>query len=496
MEMWSEIRREVLTGALSKRAAIAKYRVGWHTLKKMLAHGEPPGYRQAKQRPKPKLEPFLPVIWQILEDDGKAPPKQKHTARRIFERLRDEHGYTGGETVVKDAVREWRISRREVFLPLSHPPGEAQVDFGEATVRIAGKEAKAALFVMTLPYSGAIFVQAFPKECTETFMEGHRRAFEEFGGVPKRISYDNSAIAVIEVLEGRERKLTKEFLRLQSHYLFTEHFCLVRRANEKGHVERLLGTARKRFLVPVPNVDSFETLNRHLLESCRRDLDERTRGRSGTKRELLQDDSAAFLPLPQRPFEARRIETGTATSESLVRFETNDYSVPVRCAHRKVVIVATVDEVRFVYEDRLLARYPRCWGREEVFFEPVHYLALLERKPGGFDHAKPLEHWNLPECFPLLRRRMEADDPKSGTRSFIRVLRLLERFSLQEVTAGVEYALDIGLSDSDSIRSVVEHRADGPVRLFSLDGRPHLACVQVETTPIAAYQTLLSEVAS
>lgn len=496
MEIWSEIRREVLTGALSKRAAIAKYKVGWHTLKKMLAHDEPPGYRQAKQRPKPKLDVFLPLLRQMLEDDGKAPTKQKHTARRIFERLRDEHGYTGCETVVKDAVREWRISRREVFLPLSHPPGEAQVDFGEATIRIAGQEMKVALFVMTLPYSGAMFVQAFPKECTETFMEGHRRAFEEFGGVPTRISYDNSAIAVIEVLKGRERKLTREFLRLQSHYLFTEHFCLVRRANEKGHVERLLGTARKRFLVPVPDVDSIETLNRHLIEACRRDLDERTRGRSGTKRELLRDDSAAFLPLPPRPFESRRVADGTVSSESLVRFETNDYSVPVRYAHRKLIVIATVDEVRFVYEDRLLARYPRCWGRERTFFEPVHYLALLERKPGGFDHAKPLEQWNLPECFALLRRRMEADDPRSGTRSFIRVLRLLERFSLEEVAAGVEYSLDIGLSDADSIRSVVEHRADGPVRLFSLDGRPHLACVRVETTPVAAYQALLTEAAS
>jgi len=494
MEIWSEIRREVLTGALSKRAAIAKYKVGWHTLKKILALDEPPGYRQAKQTPKPKLEPFLPVIRQILEDDGKAPTKQKHTAHRIFERLRDEHGYTGGETVVKDAVREYRISRREVFLPLSHPPGEAQVDFGEATIRTAGRETKAAIFVMTLPSSGAMFVQAFPKECTETFMEGHRRAFEEFGGVPRRITYDNSRIAVIEVLKGRERKLTKEFLRLQSHYLFAEHFCRVRRANEKGHVERLLGTARRRFLVPVPNVDSFETLNRHLLESCRRDLDERSRGRSGTKRELLRDDVAAFLPLPTRTFEARRIDDGTVNSESLVRFQTNDYSVPVRYAHRKVIVVATVDEIRFVYEDRLLARYPRCWDREQVFFEPVHYLALLERKPGGFDHARPLEQWNLPDCFALLRRRTEAEDPTSGTRSFIRVLRLLERFSLKEVASGVEYALDIGITDSDSIRSVVEHRADGPVRLFSLDGRPHLACVRVETTPVAAYQALLSEV--
>jgi hypothetical protein len=242
------------------------------------------------------------------------------------------------------------------------------VDFGEATVRIAGKETKVAIFVMTRPYSGAIFVQAFPKECTETFMEGHRRAFEEFGGVPKRISYDNSAIAVIEVLKGRERKLTREFLRLQSHYLFTEHFCLVRRANEKGHVERLLGTARKRFLVPVPDVESIEMLNQRLIESCRRDLDERTRGRSGTKRELLQDDSAAFLPLPQRPFESRRVADGTVNSESLVRFETNDYSVPVRYAHRKVIIIATVDGIRFVYQDRLLARYPKGAGVERRCF--------------------------------------------------------------------------------------------------------------------------------
>ena len=145
-------------------------------------------------------------------------------------------------------------------------------------------------------------------------------------------------------------------------------FCLVRRANEKGHVERLLGTTRKRFLVPVPDVESIETLNRHLIESCRRDLNERTRGRSGTKRELLQDDSAAFLPLPQRSFESRRIDDGTVNSESLVRFETNDYSVPVRYAHRKVIVIATVAEVRFVYEDRLLARYPKVLGSREGVF--------------------------------------------------------------------------------------------------------------------------------
>jgi transposase len=493
MEFWKEVRRLVLTNALSKRAACTKYGLGWHTLAKILAHGEPPGYRQAKPRKKPKLAALLPIIHQILIGDQQAPKKQRHTAHRIFERLRDEHGYPGGETVVKDAVREWKQSHQEVFLPLSHPPGEAQVDFGEATIQLGGIETKVALFVMTLPYSGAIYVQAFPRECTETFLEGHRRAFEFFGGVPTRISYDNSAIAVIEVLAGRERKLTREFLRLQSHYLFQEHFCLVRRANEKGHVERLLGFARRNFLVPVPQVESLGTLNEQLRERCLADLAERTRGKTAAKHELLTEDQAAFLPLPTQPFEARRIADATANSESLVRFDTNDYSVPVRYAHRKLIVVATVEEVRLVHEDQLVAKHPRSWERERTFFEPIHYLALLQRKPGGFDYARPLENWDLPECFALLRRRLESDDPRHGTRSFIRVLRLMEKFTLSQLTEAVEYALDIDVIDADSIRTIVEHRADRPVQLFALEGRPHLAHVRVETTDVSCYQALLAE---
>ncbi len=493
MEFWKEVRRRVLTDKLSKRAACKEYGLGWHTLVKILAHDEPPGYRQSRPRRKRKLEPFLPIIHQILEDDRQAPKKQRHTAHRIFQRLRDEHDYEGGETVVKDAVRAWKQSGQEVFLPLSHPPGEAQVDFGEATIKLDGIETKAALFVMTLPYSGAIFVQAFPRECTETFQEGHRQAFEYFGGVPKRISYDNSAIAVIEVGKGRQRKLTKEFLRLQSCYLFQEHFCLVRRANEKGHVERLLGTARRNFLVPVPEVDSLTALNEMLRERCRADLAQRTRGKSGAKEELLAEDQANFLPLPKQPFESRKLDQASADSQSLVRFDTNSYSVPVKYAHRKITVIATVEEVRLAYEDRLIACHQRCWGKEQYLFNPVHYLALLERKPGGFDHARPLENWRLPDCFALLRRRLEAQYGGPGTREYIRVLRLLETFTLAQLTDAVNYGLDIDVIDPDSIRVVVEYRSQEPVELFSLDGRPELARVRVETTDVSAYQALLTE---
>jgi transposase len=493
MEKWTEVRRRVLTREITKRAACKAYGLHWKTLRKILEHVEPPGYRRVKPRAKPKLGPFLPWIHEVLEADRGAPPKQRHTAQRIFDRLRAEQGYTGGVSVVKDAVRAWKQSRREVFVPLSHPPGEAQVDFGFAYVDLAGVRCQVALFVMTWPYSDAIFVQAFPRECTEAFLEGHNRAFRFAGGVPRRIRYDNGKIAVARITGSRTRQVTHEFQRLQSHYLFEPQFCLVRRANEKGHVERLLDFARENYLVPVPQVESLDQLNHVLAERCRDDLTRQLRGKTGTKAQRLEEERSALLPLPAQECEARRVTHAGADSLSLVRFDTNSYSVPVKYAHRTITIVATVDEVRLVFEERLIARHPRHWGRERYLFEPLHYLALLERKPGAFDYARPLAEWRLPDCFDALRRRLERTPDGLGTREFIRVLRLLEHASLAELTAAVEYAFDLDVVDADSIRVILEHRRESPVALFSLDGRPHLKMVQVPRTDVAAYGALLAQ---
>ena len=312
--------------------------------------------------------------------------------------------------------------------------------------------------------------------------------------MPRRISYDNSAIAVIEVLKGRERKLTKEFLRLQSHYLFQEHFCLFRRPNEKGHVERLLGFARQ-----LSGACASGRFARNAQPATPRELpvrisSNRLCGAGLQGRTAPWKTRPSCCRYPSSPSRRGVLTMGTADSQSLVRFDTNDYSVPVKYTHRKLLVVATVEEVRLVYEDRLVARHPRCWQRAQTRFEPIHYLARLERKPGGFDYARPLEQWQLPECFGLLRRRLEAADPRYGTRSYIRVLRQLERFSLPQLTGAVEYALDIDVIDPESIRTIVEHRAEQPVALFSLDGRPHLAQVRVEMTDVAAYGALLTEV--
>src|SRR5919204_2505335 len=270
MELWSEIRRRVRTGEISMRQACAEYHLNWRTVKKVVAQSEPRP-RQPAPRLKPTLDPVIPIIHAILEADRAAPPKQRHTAVRIYQRLCDEHGYAGCLTGVRNVVRAWKGSRAEVFVPLLHPPGEAQGDFGRAIVEVAGERLQAALFVLTLPYSGAVFGCLFPRECTEAFQDGHARPFAFFGGVPTRISYDNSKIAVTKVTGPHERALTAEFCRLRSHYLFASHFCGVRRAHEKGHVEGGGGFVRRNFLVPVPQAASWGGVNGHPAPACVRD---------------------------------------------------------------------------------------------------------------------------------------------------------------------------------------------------------------------------------
>jgi len=493
MDQWADIRRRVLIDGESKRSVQRRYQIHWKTLQKILNQSEPPGYRQSKPRAKKKLGPFLPVIEEILRQDQQAPPKQRHTAKRIFERLRQEHGYAGGLTVVKEAVHAWRQQHAEAFVPLAHPPGEAQVDFGHAEVTLDGVPTPVALFVMTLPYSDALFCCAFPRECTEAFLEGHCRAFDFFGGVPRRISYDNSKVAIAKITGSRTREVTREFQRLRSHFLFAAHFCLVRRANEKGHVENLVGYARRNFLVPVPAVPAFEALNADLRARCQEDLRRRVRGKPTGKADLLADEAAALLPLPGQAFEARRVEVAKATSLSLVRFDGNDYSVPTDHAHQAVTVVGGIDEVRLVVGSRVVARHRRCWGKEQTCFDPVHYLALLERKPGALDFARPLDGWQLPDCFGVLRRRLEGELQGQGTREFIKVLRLLEGAAVPQLAQAIEHALAIGATGADAVRLILEHRREQPVGLFRLDGHLHLKAVRVQDPDLTAYRALAQE---
>jgi transposase len=490
MEQWTRIRIRVNEGA-SKRQILRETGMHWRTLEKILSHSAPPEFGR-RAWPKPRIGPFLDRITSILQSDTSLPKKQRHTAKRIFERIKEE-GYQGGYTAVKDTVRVLKRQLREVYVPLVHRPGEAQVDFGYALVKVDGILRKVAFFVMALPYSDSFFVAVYERECTETFQDGHVRAFEFFGGVPHRISYDNSKICVANILGGRDRGLTDGFLQLQSHYLFNHHFCLVRRPNEKGVVENTVKYVRLNFFVPVPEVSDLEDLNAFLLERCESDLERRLRGKAGTKAQLLEEDQAAFLKLPPSPFDASRKISTTVNSLSLVRFDCNDYSVPVCYAHRPVVVKGYVDLVRIYKNDQLIAEHPRVWAKENVSFNPVHYLALIEQKPGALDYARPLEDWDLPECFSELRVRLEAELNGSGVREFIQVLRLLEKHSLPRLTKAVQEGLRVRAHKCDAIAQFLYPTEKWRAATFRLDGREHLKGVKVDKPDLDAYQSLLED---
>ena len=325
----------------------------------MLAFAVPPGYRRGRPPARPKLDAFVGIIDRILEEDKRRPAKQQHTARRIFARLRDEHGYGGGITIVKDYVHEHRRRSREMFVPLRHDPGHAQVDFGEALAVIAGEERKIHFFAMDLPHSDGCLVQAYPAETTEAFCEGHNIGFEFFGGVPRSILYDNTKLAVARILGDGTRRRTKVFSELQSHYLFADRFGRPGKGNDKGKVEGLVGYARRNFMVPIPHAASFAEFNAYLTECCRRRFNDRLRGHAETIGERLGRDRAALLPLPPAPYDACEKIAARVSSLSLVRYRGNDYSVPTAYGHREVLVRGYVHEVMIACAADEIARHPQ-----------------------------------------------------------------------------------------------------------------------------------------
>ncbi len=492
VEIYARVRRAVFVEGRSERQVAREFGLARESVRKMLQYSAPPGYRRQQPAKKPKLDPWAGVIDQILEADRERPRKQRHTAKRIHERLREEHGFGGGYTIVKDYVRLRKLRQREMYVPLVHSPGDAQADFGEALAVIGGEERKAHYLAIDLPQSDDCFVMAFPAETTEAFLEGHNQAFAYFGGVPRTILYDNTKIAVARILGDGTRRKTQAFSELQSHYLFAERFGRPGKGNDKGKVEGLVGYARRNFLVPVPRCASWEELNIHLLEQCRKRRQQRLRGHEQTIGERFEKDHVALLPLPPGPYEACEKLTTRVNSLSLVRYRSNDYSVPVCWGYREVLVKGYVHEVVISCGADVIARHRRSYEREDMIFDPLHYLALLEQKTNALDQAAPLAGWELPEEFTHLRRLLEARLWKRGKREYVQVLRLLETFSIAEVTQAVADALRLRAISFDAVKHLLLCRIEQRPPRLDLGNYPHLPLAQVATTAAADYLALLT----
>jgi len=367
------------------------------TVRKALK-GMVPRYRRRGEPNAPVMAAYREVVDRWLIEDQERPKKQRHTAARIYHRLVEEHGFSGGESTVRRYVRLRRadlgLNHVEAMVPLVHDvESGAEVDWGEAQGRIGGRLQKVKMFCMRSRYSGKIFVQVYPAERQEMFFDGHMRAFEFYGGVFREITYDNLTTAVKRILKGRRRDEQARFVQFRSFYTFESNFCARAKGNEKGGVEGLVGYARRNFMVPQPEFEDLEAMNRWLVGRCVQH-GQRPKHPGGTVIDDLHDQQKAHLLANQKkPFENLRIAEGKVNKYEVVRVGGNMYSVPTRYVGRKVQVHLGCWWIRIFLEGREIACHRRDMRKNQWGLNPFHYLDALKHKTRAFDHAMPLKSW-------------------------------------------------------------------------------------------------------
>ena len=398
VEMYRKIRQMWLAG-ISQRKIADSLGIARNTVKKYCDGGEVPWERKSPSRRAHTLnEEVLAFIQACLAEDETHPhKKQKHTAKRIYDRLVEERGFKGGESTIRNLVRKMREKAIEAYVPLHFPAGDAlQVDWGEAAVYLGGEKVSINLFCARLCYSGASIVFAYRRQTQESFLEALTRVFQYFGGVPRNVIFDNAKVAVKEGY-GALAKKQDNYANLAAHYGFTAIFCNPASGNEKGLVEGLVGLIRRNVLVPIPKVNNLGELNELLLQHCLGYSSHHIRGRPKTVGEMLSEEKAALHPLPRYIPETPKNTYVRVDRYSTVRYETNDYSVPVNYCGKEVTIRATTEEIQVWSSGAIIAEHNRFYKKRESIYILEHFLPLLERKGRAIIYAKPLRANSTPE---------------------------------------------------------------------------------------------------
>lgn len=443
--------------------------------------GEPQKYSRRETQNFPKLAPVLDRIREILKVDESAPPKQRHTAMRLFERLRDEHGYVGGYDTVRRFVQQHRGKQRETFIPLDHAHGQRmEADFGKIYVDFPEGRKQVSVLILVWSCSNAPFAMALPTERTESILEGMQQGFEFFGCVPREVWWDNPKTVAEELLIGRDRRMNPRYAAFASHYAFEPLFCMPASGNEKPVVENRVKTLQRRWSTPVPTAKSMDELNVSLRQCCVNDQSRpaTAAGVNATTREtmaceetiaetsapakltiadVLKLDIRQSAALPRHPFEACVRSPVTVDKYQMVRFDKVGYSVPRPMAFKTVTVKGFINHVEVIHNEKLVATHVRSYADGSEILDPRHYLITLIRRPGALDHSNVYRDWVLPECFADLRSRLEQRyGARSGVRHFARVLQLLGHYSVPQVATVIEQLRDSGTADADHIIRRVE----------------------------------------
>jgi transposase len=475
VELFEQIRRGQRAEGSSIRELAGKHHVHRRTVRQALASAVPPARKPYPQRPRPAIGRYAQVVDEWLLADRDAPRKQRHTARRVWQRLAAEHGATLAEVTVSRYVARRRaelgLDRVEVTVPQAHPPGaEAEVDFGEFHAAIAGAMVKLWMFVMRLSCSGRAFHVAFATQAHEAFLEGHVLAFEYFGAVPGRVRYDNLKPAVVRVLRGRDRSESERFVALRSHYGFDSFFCVPGKAgaHEKGGVEGEIGRFCRRHLVPVPDAGSLAALNQLIAAGDIVDDGRVITGRPVMIAAAFAAEQPALLPLPAEPFDPARLLQARVDARARVCVRQNYYSVPARYVGRRLPVRLSATTVEVLDGPRIVARHERATGKYAQVLTLDHYLEVLQYKPGALPGATALAQAKAAGAFTTTHQRYwdaarRKHGDAAGTRALIEVLLAHRTLSAAALLDSMGAALSSGVLDPQVLLIDARRAAGGQV---------------------------------
>jgi transposase len=475
VELFEQIRRDQRAEGSSIRELAGRHRVHRRTVRQALASAVPPPRKAYSARPQPAIGRYAQVIDAWLVADRDVPRKQRHTARRVWQRLVAEHGAGLAEVTVSRYVARRRaelgLDRIEVAVPQAHPPGaEAEADFGEFHASVAGALVRLWMFVMRLSCSGRAFHVAFATQAQEAFFEGHVLAFEYFGAAPGRVRYDNLKPAVVRVLRGRDRAESERFIALRSHYGFDSFFCVPGKAgaHEKGGVEGEIGRFRRRHLVPVPSVGSLAALNQLIAAADTVDDGRVITGRAVTVAAAFAAEQPAMMPLPAEPFDPARLLAARVDGRARVCVRQNYYSVPARYAGRRLPVRLSAASVEVLDGPHVVARHERAAGKYAEILALDHYLEVLKYKPGALPGATALAQAKAAGAFTVTHQRYwdaarRAHGDAAGTRALIEVLLAHRTLPPAALQAAMSTALACGIFNPHVVLIDARRAAGGQV---------------------------------
>ena len=461
VELFEEIRRAFAFEGKSVRKLAESFGVHRRTVRQALKDAVPPP-RKSAHRKRPRLDPVGEFIDRILLTDVQAPRKQRHTAHRIYQRLGAEFPeHPVAESTVRRYVRERKhelgLIKRDVCIPQSYEWGvEAQVDWYEAEVEHRGEREKLQFFAMRSMAGGAAFHRAYPRATQQAFLDAHQLAFHYFGGVFRRLRYDNLSSAVKKILRGSRREETSRFITFRSHWQYEASFCNPGEGHEKGGVEGEVGYFRRNHLVPVPRIESLDEFNQQLLEWCREDYKRVIGPREISVGVALDIERPHLMPLQTEDFEITEELCCRVDGKGCVLVRTNWYSTPLRPGLQVRVRVRPA-VIEIWHEGQVVTTHDRSWSRRQQILDLEHYLDVLERKPGALAGSTPLQQWRAAGRWTLdhdrfLQELQRRQGMQTGSRLMIELLQLGRQHGYQRLRLAIEHALAAGAVDVAAVR--------------------------------------------